>query len=175
MPTENSTAVERVQSSYRKLSEVASALNEVSDSLGQQIAELDSALKKLNLGVTVWVPLRAGVENNAYSYEGLGYAKVGGKWGVALRTFYQICDEPEEAEEWLFNDAPRRLRLAAIENIPELLEKLSQQAEETTQEIRCKVAETGELVTAVKKAAGTSSNEGEPPLLPRPLNGGKKP
>lgn len=175
MSIQSNSPVERVQSSYRKLSEVASALNEVSDSLGQQIAELDSTLKKLNLGVTVWVPFRGNVEDNVLWSEDLGYAKVRGKWGVALRTFVQPCDDEPQVEEWLFNDAPRQLRLSAVEKLPELLEKLSQQGEQTTQEVCCKVAEVGELVDAVKKAAGTSSNEGEPRLRPRPLNGGKKP
>jgi hypothetical protein len=164
MLTENSSPVERVQSSYRKLFEVASALNKVSDALGQMIAELDLALKKLNLGITIWVQLKGNVDQETldYSTEDLGYAKVRGKWGIALRTFSQNYHYPEDAEreEWPFNDAPRQLRLSAIEKIPELLEKLSEQAAQTTEEICCKVAETEELVTAVKTAAGKSSECG---------------
>lgn len=153
METKSSSLLERVQSSYRKLSEVASSLNEVSDILGQQISELEAALKKLNLGITVWVPFRGDNEDNVLWSEDLGYAKVRGKWGIALRTFFHACDDEPEVEEWLFNDAPRQLRLSAVESLPQLLEKLSQQGEQTAQELCCKVAEVGELVDAVKKAA----------------------
>ena len=58
MPTEQESLSAKVQSSYQQLSKVAADLNAVSDELGTCIADLDAALKKLNLGVTKWVQIR---------------------------------------------------------------------------------------------------------------------
>src|SRR5271166_4568592 len=109
-PSSGDSLTERVQSSYRELSAVAAALNTVSDELGKSITQLDSALKKLNLGVTVWVQLRGfdGDPNWDTSFwsEDLGYAKIGGKWGISLRTVSGDIQDPDRAavDEWLFNE-----------------------------------------------------------------------
>jgi hypothetical protein len=79
--------VQRVESSYRQLSAVASDLKSVSDELGKSISELDSALKKVNLGITVWVPIRSGTPSETEDWsEDLGCGNVDRKWGIALRT-----------------------------------------------------------------------------------------
>jgi prefoldin subunit 5 len=155
----------KVESSYRELSAVAAALNTVSDELGKSVAELDSALKKLNLGVSVWVKLRGFDGDPTYDTsfwsEDLGYSKIGGKWGISLRTVHgDICD-PDLAviEEWLFNDGPRTLRLSAIDKIPELLEKLSKEAVETTNKIKAKLAEAQQVATVVREAAEESTRK----------------
>jgi len=158
MSSDQAPLVQRVESSFRQLSAVASDLNLVSDELGKSIAELDSALRKLNLGLTVWVVISSDddlPEGQTYRSEDLGYAKVNGQWGVALRTVlghYSFPDE-ETVQPWLFNDAPRSLRLSAIGKIPELLEKLSAEATEATTKIRSKLAEAQEVAAVVKKAA----------------------
>lgn len=150
---------QRVESSYRQLSAVAADLNNVSDELGKSIGELDSALKRLNLGVEVWVELHAGEgvhqEDMEFWSEDLGYAKVGGRWGVALRRVdgnYNYPDQ-EAVEQWLFNDGPRSLRLAAIGKIPDLLEKLGKQAVETTNKIKSRLADAQQVAAVVKEAA----------------------
>jgi len=157
-PSAQDSLKDRVESSYRQLSAVAADLNNVSDEMGKSIGELDSALKKLSLGIEVWVELRAGEgihpEDMEFWSEDLGYAKVGGKWGVALRTVagqYNYPDE-ESVEKWLFNDAPRSLRLSAIGKIPELLEKLSKEAVETTNKIKAKLADAQQVAAVVKEA-----------------------
>jgi hypothetical protein len=156
MPTNGDSLAERVQSSYRKLSAVASDLNLVSDDLGKSVGELDLALKKLNLGLTVWVAIRSNDdEDGSHWGEYLGYAKIGGKWGIALQTCSGHYSNPErdDVENWLFNDGPRSLRLSAIGKIPELLEKLSTEAETAAKEVRGKLQETQEVAAIVKKAA----------------------
>ncbi len=148
---------ERVASSYQELAAVAGDLNAISDQLGKYVSELDSALKKLNLGVTVWVQLRGNEDPRTQDYwsEDVGYAKRDGKWGIALRKLHGNYNDPEygESESWLFNDAPRELRLAAITKIPDLFDELSKKAFETTQRLIEKIQETDALVRAVKKAA----------------------
>lgn len=156
MTSSNESLASRVEVSYRKLSAVASDLNFTSDELGKSISDLDSALKKLNLGVSVWVHIRAEDEDDGWFWsEDLGYAKIGGTWGIALRTVRGHYSDPdgESAEAWLFNDGPRLLRLSAIETIPQLLEKLSAEADETAKKIRIKLAAVQEVAAVVKKAA----------------------
>jgi superfamily II DNA/RNA helicase len=172
MPSGNDSLVARVQSSYRKLSEVASELNTVSDSLGNIIADLDLALKKLNLGITVWVKLRGDDDPETYDHwrEEIGYAKIGGKWGVALQTVTGNYQHPDRdyVEKWLFNDAPRQLRLSSLVYIPELLEKLSEHAANATKQIAEKLQTTHELVNAIKEAAADSRNSAQPTIRLRP-------
>ena len=140
------------------MSTVAADLNAVSDELGKSIAEIDVALKKLNLGITTWVKIH-GDDGNPYDdsfwSRDIGYAKVSNKWGISLRTIDGQLSDPDrsETEEWLFNDAPRSLRLEAIDKIPELLEKLSQEAIRTTKDIRARLSEAQAVADTVKGAA----------------------
>lgn len=147
----------KVESSFRKLSAVASDLNFSSDELGKSIADLDASLKKLNLGITAWVQIRSNSDPNEGWYWGeeLGYDKVGATWGMALRTLRGTASDPqnEVVDIWLFNDGPRWLRLLAIELIPKLLEKLSVEAAETAQKVRLKLTEIQEVAAVVRKAS----------------------
>jgi hypothetical protein len=165
MPTSERSLSERAAFSYKQLSTVASDLNTVSDDLGKMITELDLALKTLNLGISVWVTLSTDrSEDGEYYHEELGYAKIGAKWGIALRTIEGSDGWPEATiEKWLFNEAPRELRIAAIGKIPELFEQLSTEARETAEKIAKKLKKTQELVTAVKDAAGANSTK----VIPR--------
>jgi hypothetical protein len=152
----NESLVSRVETSYRKLSAVASDLNFTSDELGKSISELDAALKKLNLGISAWVTIRREVDDDgSFQNEDLGYDKIGGTWGIGLRTVAGTYNDPENAGSnwWLFNEGPRSLRISAIEKIPELLEKLSTESDETAKRIRGRLAEVQEVAAVVKKAA----------------------
>ena len=151
--------LERVASYYSQLSTVAADLNAVSDELGKSIAEIDAALKKLNLGITTWVTIR---ESQEYFCDGsplwrwsIGYAKVDGKWGISLNKVEGDLGNADESsdETWLFGDAPRSLRLEAIDKIPELLENLSNEAVKTTKDIRAKLGDAQSVAAAVKGAA----------------------
>ena len=158
MSDEEIPLLERVAGYYSQLSTVAADLNAVSDELGKSIAEIDAALKKLNLGITTWVAIHGGdgsPYDDTFWSRDIGYAKVSSKWGISLRTIdgqYSDIDRAE-TEEWLFNDAPRSLRLEAIDKIPELLEKLSKDAVKTTKEIRARLGEAQAVAEAVKSAA----------------------
>jgi len=158
MPTTGDSLSERVQAAYLQLSAVASDLNFVSDELGKSVTELDSALKKLNLGVSVWKPMYSNdglPEDTWYTHEDIGYAKIDGKWGVSLRTVAGDHNYPDRdtIEEWLFNDAPRSLRLSAIGHIPELLDALTQRADETAKSVRGELTTAQAVAAAIKKAA----------------------
>jgi hypothetical protein len=167
MMSDKPSAPERVQAAYRQLFNVSTALNAASDELTKTIAELDAVLKYLNLGVPAWVQISGNVdENGNYWSRSIGYARIHNQWGIALGTSKgnegrDECDD----EEWLFNDAPRWMRIEGVGKIPELLEKLIQQANDTTEKIKKKTAEAKELSIAIKAAAEESkpTNKLTPP------------
>lgn len=150
---------EVVASFYSELQSVAADLNAVSDELGSSIAEIDVVLKNLNLGITVWTAFRrdSGDSNKGdfnYSSDEIGYTKCSGRWGICLRQVFGDVSRDEEKEDiWLFNDAPRALRLAAIDHIVALLQKLSEEGQATTQRIREKLADAQKVAAAVTQAA----------------------
>jgi hypothetical protein len=84
------TLAERVSTSFSKLTSIATGLNAVSDELGKSVAQVDSALKNLNIGIPVWVPIQGwdGGETEDYEYwsEDIGYSKISGKWGYQHQT-----------------------------------------------------------------------------------------
>jgi len=149
------TLAERVTSSFSKLTTIATDLNSVSDELGKSVAQVDFALKNLNIGIPVWIPIRSwdGGEIEDYDYwsEDIGYSKINNKWGISIRRVVGNHRDPdrETTEEWLFADSPRALRLEAIDKIPDLLEKLSEQAAFAIKKIHAKLADVQAVAAAV--------------------------
>jgi hypothetical protein len=153
---EDGSFSERVSSSYRQLSLAASHLNLVSDELGKSIAVLDAALKKLNLGISSWSRLDRWEDAfGNYSSRYLGYAKVNNRWGIALRTVAGNNNQPEDAtvEEWLFNDAPRALRIEAVEKLPDLFENLIKEADVAIRKVKAQTLSARQLAHALGEAA----------------------
>jgi hypothetical protein len=155
MPEKKLPAPERVQAAFRQLSTVAKDLNSASDELGKTITELDAALKQLNLGIGAWVVIVANTdEHGNFWNRSIGYTRIGNQWGVALRetSGNENFEDGFQEEAWLFNNAPRWLRIEGVAKIPELFEKLIQQADESTKRIKQKTAEAKELAAAIKSA-----------------------
>lgn len=152
---------ERVSSSYRQLSLAASHLNLVSDELGKSIAVLDSALKKLNLGLATWLRLDRWEDAfGNYSTRYLGYAKVNNRWGIALRTVTGSNNTPEDAtvEEWLFNDAPRALRIEAVEKLPDLFDSLIKEADATIRKVKAQTLSARQLASSISETLGNAQD-----------------
>ena len=154
----------RVSASYSELSSVATELNAISDALGKAVSDIDEGLKKLNLGITSWVQVecsyRASDEDGSWEIDELGYAKINGRWGIALRTRSGNDQRPEYVEtvaEWPFNKAARASRLGAIEKIPELLNKLHQEAAKVTKELQAKLADAQAVALAVRLRPATTN------------------
>src|ERR1035438_8867986 len=119
MPSKSGTPSPNLQLSFQKLSQAANALNDSSETLGKAVIHLDIALSKLNLGVTSWIcfyNIREDDSSQYHSEEQLGYAKIENKRGLSLRVveFDDINNESHVESQWLFNDAPRDLRVKAI-------------------------------------------------------------
>ena len=160
------TLAQRVFSSFAQLSTVAADLNAVSDDLGKSVADIDAALKKLNIGISVWVKVRTWDGDDSrgdlsFWSEDLGFAKINGKWGISLRRVDGDYNHPddESVEEWLFGDAPRALRLQAIDKLPELIEKLNMEAGKTITAIQGKLPEVQTVAAALARAAGSSPSD----------------
>jgi len=144
--------VEKIQSNFQKLSAVASSLNSASDELTKTVTILDEALRKLNIGLTVWVTYAShDVEPGDFDNDQIGYCKLNGKWGIALRRDWGDTQSLEFGGEgpWLFNEAPRDMRLKSVDKIPELIVALSTEATETTKKVREKTQEVSELANAI--------------------------
>jgi len=144
---------EDISSAFHELTSHASALNKVSDALGKAVSDIDEGLKKLNLGISVWVRIHfdaAGPDDPTYYIEELGYAKIDGKWGTALRTISgsEFTEDDDSVSTYAFNEAPRVLRLKAIDKLPALLKALTDESSRVTKELEGKLA-SAQAVAAV--------------------------
>jgi hypothetical protein len=142
------------KTNFQALPTVAASLNSASDEFTQVIGALDEPLKKLNIGLTVWVIFEnRGDEQDPsrYDCDQIGYCKVDGKWGIALRHIWghEAFEVHNEDGPWLFKDAPREMRLRSADKIPELIKALSEEASRTTKKIQEKTKEVRELAGAI--------------------------
>jgi hypothetical protein len=176
MPSQaNDSLIVRAQTSFEKLAAAAKTLNKVSDRLGQTVVELDAALKTLNLGISTWTSFSSWEDGPDWDSHDIGYAKITGKWGLAIRSRSGSYPTPEydKTDEWLFNDAPRMLRLQAVDKIPDLLEELAKSVAQFTVKIAEKLKQSEELsiaITAMAKgthqgAKETRAVEAPPPTV----------
>jgi len=143
------TTIQRISA----LASVAGSLNNASDELTKSVGVVDDALKRFNLGLVVWVMVSRWADDFRHGEDQIGYCKLNGKWGLALRTSWEdnnaFGGEPEE-DAWHFNDAPREMRLKYVDRIPEVLEELTKKASEVTRRIQEKAKEARELAEAIR-------------------------
>ena len=152
---------ERIAAAYKRLAASAESLSSKTDEFSKQVAVLDSALKKLDLGIIAWERIRGGEDKSGnYWAEDVGYAKINGKWGIAIRERSGNTNTGiEESDEWLFNDAPRSLRISAIDQMPGLLNKLAASTGKTARKIDEKIAQAKSLAMALNKAVSEIEQE----------------
>lgn len=145
---------DRISSSIEHLAESATRLNSASDELARAIAPIDATLKKLNLGVTAWYKYADGQENDgSFWSHNVGYAKVSGKWGLAISSVSGHQSYVDDEDEWLFNEAPRWMRVKAIDHIPDLLDALVKQADKVAGDLEKKRTHATELAETISGAA----------------------
>ncbi len=165
MSSSNSSLPERVAESVQKLSLVETDLNNASDELSQAISAIDAVLQSLNIGLATWTKIEEGnglPDDERYWQRDIGYAKIGNKWGIALRDIagHYSWQEEETCDSWLFNDAPRWPRIEGIAKIPDLLEALIKNTEETTKKVRTKTTEAKQLAAVIAQVAGKKQSQG---------------
>lgn len=156
-PSQDPQPNERVSAAFEKLKASASELNAVSDELAKPIQSVDATLQGLNLGVSAWVEVAGDVDpdNGFYWDRALGYDKVAGTWGLAIRAEAGPLGVENPEEVWRFSDAPRSYRLESLDKLPELLEKLVETANKTTAELRSKIALTKQVATTIGQMAAS--------------------
>ena len=157
--TSSDSKLEKVQLHFEALSSIASSLNAASDELTKVVGILDEALKKLNVGLTAWVTFRSRFdedEPSAYDDDQIGYCKVKGSWGIALRHIWgsEVFDAHKGEGPWLFNDAPRELRLHGVDKIPELIAALGTEAFNTAKRVQEKTQQVREIANVIAKVPG---------------------
>src|ERR1700722_14127044 len=133
-----SKKVDRVKKLIEQFPSAASTLNCATDQLGKSVSRLDAILKKFSLGIPTWVTFNESTASApSYDHEDLGYTKIGGRWGIAIRIVSGDlrAEEDEKVEQYSFNDAPRLLRVQAVTKIPELLMALLESAAQMSKEL----------------------------------------
>src|SRR5258706_5714323 len=124
--TSSDSKIAKIQTHFQALSSAATSLNAASDELTKVVSVLDDALRKLNVGLTVWVTVSTWSDNSRHGEDQIGYCKLNGKWGIALCTSWNDDAGGEDTVDgiWLFNDAPRELRLGGVDKSPKGSEAL---------------------------------------------------
>ena len=145
---------------FATLSSAAADLNKASDELSKAITVLDDSLQKLNLGITAWVVYLDRIQEDCPSYDRdeLGYARINGKWGLAIHRITGDADSGEHQEKgsWPFNEAPREMRVLAVNAVPSLLHALTERALNTTRTLSLKVQDVRETTAAIQEVATQS-------------------
>lgn len=151
---------DNIDTTLKKLTAVSKSLNQASDELSRQISELESTLRELNLGVTAFVTFsKEEIEYKMddgkvyvdHCNQDVGYARLNGKWGLSVVTWYDSNDDPDSMKQMFLREAPRETRIAAMDKIPELLKALSEQAQKVTQQASKKAAQIKDISTALKR------------------------
>lgn len=100
---------------WNSLAEASARINLATEEIAKSIATINLCLSRLNIGLPVWLdlkPIQEVVLVGSEDHQRIGYAKIYNRWGLCLGS---------GNKEWHFNDAPRGLRLEAINRIPDLL------------------------------------------------------
>jgi hypothetical protein len=159
---------DQVSTLYKRLADVSGVLNASTDEFSKAIAPLEKGLQSLNLGIECWVPVKTyGGEDGDFERHELGYARIDGTWGIALRVV-EGNERWAEAhtQSWLFNNGPRADRLDAIEKLPELLERLIKKADSMTKKIKESTQQAREVGSAISRAA-SEIGKGTIPVTPK--------
>jgi len=147
-------SADKIQQSFQKLSNSAKALNKSSDELSASVAEIDVALQKLNLGISRWVEIHEETKNNQFVTRYVGYDRVNAKWGISIRSCVRKTKPSDQIEtsNWTLSEAPRWLRVIAIDRLPDLFEGLVGEADKQRVLIETRLAHARELASGVKGA-----------------------
>jgi hypothetical protein len=174
--TSSDSKITKIQTHFQALSSAATSLNTASDELTKVVGVLDDALRKLNVGLTVWVTVSRWSDDLRHGEDQIGYCKLNGKWGIALCTSWNDDAGGEDTVDgmWLFNDAPRELRLAGVDKIPEVIQALGEEAAETTKRIQQKTEEVRELAGAIGSISDEAKARAKSLTLAERISAGQK-
>lgn len=122
------------------LTTTARTLNKASDSLNEVLTACEDTLRRLNVGLEVWLDDDP-ISWNASTEEGhdeaieLGFAAVHDEWQLVLRrALYGPDAEGKLTVRSVWNvkplsDGSRKQRIEAVKRLPQLIEAIKQEAE----------------------------------------------
>ena len=120
-----------VESCVQKLTASSRAINALSKALTEQVCEIEDTINGLNLGIKTDVLCKSSFdEDGIWTKElNLCWGKFNGHWGFIVEEHEKDRsignpDQQDTYRHWLFRDAPRELRLAVVDKIPELLKSM---------------------------------------------------
>jgi hypothetical protein len=145
---------ERLSSAFKRLAATTKDLKAASDEFTKPISKIEQVLEPLQIRFATWQKLAGGEDNyGGYWSRDVGYAKVEGKWGLAIRTVNgnHHWDE-DQIEMWRFHEAPSSMRIQALDQLPDLLEEIIKNAEKTSKKLREMTPEAQELASALTAA-----------------------
>ena len=157
VPTGSLSPSERISSAFKTLIASAKSINDASGELAKPIASLEKSLKRLNLGVACWTNISDddSIEWPFFQKQQVGYAygKERGSWCLAIRMSEGREDmpEPDYEKTWPFGEAPRHLRIRAVDKLPDLIEALVKTTDATASRLKKQVAPAQELAAAVNE------------------------
>lgn len=152
---EVSSASQRLAHAYKRLVASSETHRSASYEFSKPFAEIERAIKSLNLPVVTWQKMAGGSDNyGGYWSRDVGYARTKGIWGLAIRSVrgHDSWDE-DDIEQWPFDEAPSSLRLEALDKLPDLLEEIIKNADKTTKKLEEKTPDALDLARAIKDAA----------------------
>lgn len=114
----------KFQQTCKRLMEASIPLNQASDEFNKHIKLIEDSLSKLNTGVICNV-----IIDKATS---LHHAKGPTGWGLYI---IQESNQDEKTQLWRFTDAPRYLRIKAVEAIPALLKEMEREIQYLTNQL----------------------------------------
>ena len=150
-----------VDAALKELASAAQILNKTSDDLTRYLGEVESALVSLKLGVSVWVKLGEETELSEPTSDGLGqrtqltiakmlgYGKLKNKWGLLVAEYCEEFFDGQFDQECFLRDAPREIRLASVEKLPDLLKALIKKAKEIAEETTKRAGEAKAIAASL--------------------------
>jgi hypothetical protein len=126
---------------FSRLQDLSNDLNKKSDELNESLKAFEAKLASLRLGVTAWVspPLEKATEVDGNEFiTKLGYSKVTGSWCLTLvyDDDFSSGDPNSPYPRYTpLSQAPRDLRILAVEQLPKLLKEIEKRADEAVKEV----------------------------------------
>ena len=140
-----------LDAALRSLSTASDQLNTNSNILNVAIGEVQAALQKFNLGVEARVEIASTGDKMYQKVYELGYGKgESGKWVLLLVTY--ISEDPDTTwNEQALLEAPRDWRIAAVDKIPVLIQKLVDQVNKSATEAATKAAKAKQIAASITR------------------------
>jgi hypothetical protein len=146
---------ERTAQALKQLQPVAAAVENAAAELSKPISVVESALKRMNIAFEAWTTYKQGGYEEYFWKWDIGYSRIGGRWGIGLRTVSgdETDPERESVEKWHFNESPLYLRHASIDKLPELLEALAKTGETVARKLNSAATRAADIAEAVSPKA----------------------